>query len=113
MDLFDIAVARKLSSGGGGGGGSSDFSTATMTISGFPSGISGGVFIGGFVEIEDDTLMPIGNNIHYSNGTYVVVLYQGTGYVYCSDSITVSGDAEYDGEEMITATGDFTISPLS
>ena len=24
MDLFDIAVARKLSSGGGGGGGSSD-----------------------------------------------------------------------------------------
>lgn len=30
-DLFDIAVARKLS-GGGGGGGSSDFSTAQVTI---------------------------------------------------------------------------------
>ena len=25
MDLYDVAVARKLSSGGGGGGGSSDF----------------------------------------------------------------------------------------
>lgn len=32
MDLFDIAVARKLSGGGGGGGGS-DFSTATVTMS--------------------------------------------------------------------------------
>ena len=31
MDLYDIAVARKLS-GGGGGGGSSDFSTAQVTI---------------------------------------------------------------------------------
>ena len=31
MDLFDIAVARKLSGGGGGGGG--DFDTATVTFS--------------------------------------------------------------------------------
>ena len=32
MDLYDIAIARKLSSGGGGGGESSDFSTATVTL---------------------------------------------------------------------------------
>ena len=32
MDLYDVAVARKLSSGGGGGGGSSDFSTAEVTV---------------------------------------------------------------------------------
>jgi len=34
MDLFDIAIARKLAggSGGGGGGGSSDFTTAQVTI---------------------------------------------------------------------------------
>ena len=32
MDLYDIAIARKLSGGGGGGGGSSDFSTAEVTI---------------------------------------------------------------------------------
>lgn len=32
MDLLDIAIAKKLSSGGGGGGGSSDFSTATVTV---------------------------------------------------------------------------------
>ena len=32
MDLFDIAIARKLSGGSGGGGGSSDFSTAEVTI---------------------------------------------------------------------------------
>ena len=31
MDLYDIAIARKLS-GSGGGGGSSDFSTAEVTI---------------------------------------------------------------------------------
>ena len=31
MDLYDIAVARKLSSGGGGGG-SSDFYTAEVTL---------------------------------------------------------------------------------
>lgn len=31
MDLFDIAIAKKLS-GGGGGGGSSDFSTAKVTF---------------------------------------------------------------------------------
>lgn len=94
------------------GGGSSDFSTATMTISGFPSGVGGGVGICGFVEIDDGALKPISLSINYQNGTYVVVLYQGMSYVYCSDSITVSGDAEYDGEEIITATGDFTISPL-
>lgn len=93
--------------------GSSDFSTAQMTISGFPSGFDGGVKIGGFAEIEDGALMFISDINSFPNGTYVVVLYQGTTQVTCFDSITVSGDAEYDGEEIITATGDFTISPLS
>lgn len=32
MNLYDIAVAKKLSGGSGGGGGSSDFSTATVTV---------------------------------------------------------------------------------
>lgn len=113
----DIITAVKLNNIEQGianaGGGSSDFSTATMTISGFPSGFGGGVSIGGFAEIEDDTFIPVGDESNYQNGTYVVVLYQGTAYVNCFDSITVSGDAEYDGEGMITATGDFTISPLS
>ena len=113
----DIITATKLNNIEQGianaGGGSSDFSTATMTISGFPSGLGGGVDIGWFVEIKDGEIMPVGEMSAYQNGTYVVVLYQGTGYVSCYSSITVSGDAEYDGEEVITVTGDFTISPLS
>lgn len=32
MDLYDIAVARKLSGGSGGGGGSSDFEQITVTF---------------------------------------------------------------------------------
>lgn len=106
------ALEQAVAAGGGGGGG--DFSTVSMTISGFPSGFGGGVSIGGFVGIEDDMLMPVADESNYQNGEYDMVLYQGTGYVYCYESIIVSGDAEYDGNEgIITVTGDFTISPSS
>lgn len=40
MDLFDIAIARKLSGGGGGGGGSSDSITVTMSYTSDPDGLS-------------------------------------------------------------------------
>lgn len=70
MDLYDIAVARKLS-GGGGGGGSSDFSTAEVTINGMPP------FIADVATLTDDGLRAscfkgIGD------GTITVVLYKGS-----------------------------------
>lgn len=54
-DLFDVVVARKLSSGGGG---SSDFSTATVTVAYSPSSSGGGASQGlkvyGLINIADE-----------------------------------------------------------
>ena len=122
MDLFDIAVARKLSSGGGGGGGSSDFSTAEVTIYG-----------GGIVEesCPEIYLMCIneGNefvahiNLEDSETTVSAVLYKGeqedvfmfdrTGNIPTSSDITLTGDIDFyekDGEELIIITGAGTIT---
>ena len=101
MDLYDVAVARKLSSGGGGGGGSSDFSTALLTVTG---------------SSEVEFICPVTNGDIadtriYEAGTYEVILYKGSAYfyVYEGNIASVSGNIEQSGKRYII-TGDCTIT---
>lgn len=104
MNLYDIAIARKLS---GGGGGSSDFSTAevTITLSGsqpmimLPHTTEMGAFEGSFGLVQN-------------NGTYSVILYKGLALGLPNNpSIqpTLSGDITVvDGMLLITGNGTIT-----
>ena len=125
MDLFDIAVAKKLAGGGGGGGGgSSDFSTATVTITlndgtkeyleyynpiyweadeydeGFPA----------LASVNMDAVAPHATNV------VPIILYKGYGLMIFADPIknstTLSGDCEFPGEygNMLLIWGDCTIT---
>lgn len=103
MDLYDVAVARKLSSGGGGGGGSSDFSTATVTIT-MPAVPYDAILIP-FLTIEDDELMNQ-QTISPTEPTTIsleVVLYKG----YCAGTLSYE-DAGTDITNL-SATGDISV----
>lgn len=106
MDLYDIAIAKKLSgSGGGGGGGSSDFSTANITVTANEPLISLGAFI---VNDEMVSLLEMD-----TSGTIQAVLYKGECHAsYEGEStISVSGDITYnDFQFVITGDGTITIS---
>lgn len=129
-DLFDIAVARKLS--GGSGGGSSDFSTAQVTlsanaedtyiqISSVVLDIVSRIFVPPY-PISDPLYYPLGYDTDASLGeTLTVVLYQGAGYAtfyaYHEETVSVSGSAtieQYIVEDIpmyfIIITGDCTIT---
>lgn len=106
MDLFDIAVARKLS--GGGGGGDSDFSTAQMTVTGntpiwapIP-----------FVDPWGDSclLSSDSTNMTLDVGIYTVPLYKGVLVVYASHLMgaSVEGNAEME-DGILYIFGDFSI----
>lgn len=104
MNLYDIAVARKLS-GGGGGGGSSDFSTATVTLN---------------IDTECEMTAPI------YNGSYIMSKYVFTNYsevpivlapqgtlilIDTSGTISVSGNIISAGSDGVYGvTGDCTIT---
>lgn len=119
MDLFDIAVARKLAggSGGGGGGGDSDFSTAQMTI----ANSSGAPFIGNGCQFDDEYGAFA---IIYSEGNDVIslILYKGSSYIVLNNSISknvvaLSGDIEGIDDDFrperyigFIVTGDCTIT---
>ena len=110
-DLFDIAIARKLSDGGGGG--SSDFSTATVTIDSQSGGLVGKLVYGMMTPYfaysalasawgGDPTEIPI-------------ILYQGQIMLVKDDATlaisSVSGNINYDsGEDLYIITGDCTIT---
>ena len=106
MDLYDIAVARKLSSGGGGGG-SSDFSTAEVTITGnnvdtcLPFCIDQGDMTALFVVRQT-----------YFPGTYEIALWKGAALIeiYNNATIETSGDIEDMSGGMYLITGDCTIT---
>ena len=108
MDLYDIAVARKLSGGsGGGGGGSSDFSTAEVTVT-----ISNNqLYVPYVYDDENFTLL---NAVIRESGTYNIALYKGIAFGSLYDTsaeITVTGDIEADeGDFYITGNGTITIS---
>ena len=110
MDLFDIAVARKLSSGGGGGGGSSDFSTAEVVVQ-----ITDGLVITAPYICEGEELLDTfisesdTYNIIIPNGSGTVAVLIDSGIVH--NTPVVSGDIEYANNSfLITGNGTITIS---
>ena len=112
MDLYDIAVARKLSSGGGGGGGSSDFSTATVTfnVSG-TSQVNAPFILTAPLDPPIDYIDPMGSKL--SAGEYDIVLYKGIALLMCNDltvSGTASGAIEHLAGDVYKVTGDCTIT---
>ena len=112
MDLYDVAVARKLSSGVGGGGGSSDFSTAEVTIVG-GQGLGSEVVLPIITEMAFGDYTGIVSTELFESGIQTVVLYQGHAYadgVYIS---SVSGNATLTDEgklKLLDITGDCTIT---
>ena len=114
MDLFDIAVARKLSSGGGGGG-SSDFSMANVTVTNSTPAME---WIGVINPIDEADSHALGVDFEIIQGTneFQCVLYKGLGWIDMLTfsqhglTITVSGNATYNGEGQIDVTGDCTIT---
>lgn len=115
-DLFDIAVARKLS--GGGGGGSSDFSTATVTL--VDSGGLGATLYGAFYYESEPPFVLDPHTTAYAytdQGTVEIVLYKGSALIDANDvtdqgaTFTVSGNASaLTPMPMINVTGDCTIT---
>lgn len=109
MDLFDIAVARKLSGGGGGGGGGdSDFSTATAVIS---NKYSVSCEIPACDE-NGDGCYAISNLMgDLDSASFTIPLYKGKALVFFnSENITTTGDIEDDGDGYYFITGDCTIT---
>ena len=113
MNLFDIAVAKKLAGGGGGGGGGdSDFSTAEVEIR--DQGVGGYTL---FLPIVSEAFGPFPDMIDATRpidaGNYIVPLYKGELDVAIEleegMSVNTSGFAEYDGG-IIIITGDCTIT---
>lgn len=106
-DLFDIVVARKLS--GGGGGGSSDFSTATVTVI---NNTNAPVPVYAPLATEYGEYKFSDSSAHVAPGTEIlnVILYFGEGVIVITNgNVSISGDAELEGSEIII-TGDCTIT---
>ena len=111
MDLFELAVAKKLAGGGGGGGGgSSDFSTAELSVD-----ISGnaGVAIPSLFNIGDQ-IIAVSMTINRS-GTYTFIMYKGSCGIslLSANNYTVNGNATDMGGGSVLATGDCTITITS
>lgn len=109
MNLYDIAIAKKLS-GGGGGGGSSDFSTAQVTVV-----ASGMLAIRLPYIVEEDGIAGIIDNGIGEAGTYTVPMYKnlvaGDVGELSQFTVTTTGSAEFNQEaNMIFVTGDCTIT---
>lgn len=121
MDLFDIAVARKLSGGsGGGGGGDSDFSTAQVTVTTTLSAVdldqctccieSGELGEGSPSAIGDISSLYGGQDASTTK-TYNVPLYKG-GCIWSisNTNVSISGDIVNIFGPMYYITGDCTIT---
>lgn len=125
MDLFDIAVARKLA-GGGGGGGSSDFSKAIVNVIGndktidfLPNTLESDDVIAvcvvdwGLTTIEDDMHFNVDNTLaetfYILNNNYITAV----SYDAPTQNYSVTGNAEvlsYSGTNLVKIYGDCTIT---
>ena len=103
MDLYDIAVARKLSSGGGGG--SSDFSTAEVTF----YSTSGQYSVFGQTVGADGTTItiPLLDTVMAGTKAFVMTADLYTGGI--TDFIGATGDVTV-GANSIMITGDGTLT---
>ena len=111
MDLYDVAVARKLSSGGGGG--SSDFSTATITAEG--SGLT--VFTGATIDEDGLATSSFIRLVIPLSPTGTVILYKGKAFLELAEGVSKptipagENNIYYDNEiGMYVVTGDCTIT---
>ena len=117
MNLYDIAIARKLS-GGGGGGGSSDFTTATVTIANNTNKIIICYCPSLFEVDEYDTGFPalIANAeqdaYSMSSEIFSAPLYKGSCLLRFDDEVTatITGSATQMNSMEIIVTGDCTIT---
>ena len=114
MDLYDIAIAKKLSSGGGGG--SSDFSTAEVTL--INSSERDSYYSIAFLSVDSE------NGCYYeftrhveTELTLTVPLYKGKAKLPFSidlitedEPITTGGVSIDEGYDYIIITGDGTFS---
>ena len=112
IDLYELAIARKLSGGGGGGGGSSDFSTAKLwlvTTGSSPDG-GGGANIN---AINNDRIIPVDDFDSFLSACPLdVVLYKGHAIGTANaENMSVSGDATWDSDTgSIDIFGECTIT---
>lgn len=110
MNLYDIAIARKLS----GGGGSSDFSTATVTVvnnGATPSTL----YMPYIVTGEGEDIRATTELFLMDNDTtqVSVILYKGTGDLIFPDGdsgVVITGSAEKIDDSYYFITGDCTIT---
>lgn len=112
MDLFDIAVAKKLSGGGGGGGGSSDFSTAQVTVIN-ETNQSVGMQIAYAMDVEGFASFSAGETSFEPSATTALeaILYKGKSYATVGiGTISATGNAETLAEREALITGDCTIT---
>ena len=114
MDLYDVAVARKLSSGGGGG--SSDFSTAEVTFSIAKNTVDGMAIpmLLDFGVFESLTVQIIDYNSRVSE-TLTLPLYKGHLVLggISSGNVLTTGSVEYMSDTTsitFIITGDCTIT---
>ena len=117
MNVYDIAIARALSSGGGGGGGS-DFTTAKVTV--VNSDIN--CIFAFCYDVPPEYGLPVSGMIYNVNGPLEdglynvpldVPLYKGgaiAGFNVRNGSVSVSGNAIELGDDMCIITGDCTVT---
>ena len=110
MDLYDIAIARKLSSGGGGGG-SSDFSTAEVTFTAI--GVYEDVAFG-IPSISDNKLTTLTEIVLDDGETMTVEVPLYKGYCICASPMIVfsnaTGSVSIGEMGILTITGDGGVS---
>lgn len=112
MDLYDIAIAKKLA-GGGGGGGSSDFSTAEVTVINNSEDV-----VALLTPLIDDEVLASEVNIFPNSSISVdVVLYNGVKddvFVVVNETVivpsSISGDIVDAGDGFLVISGDGTIT---
>ena len=114
MNIYDIAIARALSSGGGGGG-SSDFTTAEVTLSDSRINCS----IAFCMDFPPEYGLPIPGTVMIipsgfpSSDIVKVPLYKGGAvaiFTTNNGTISTSGDIMTMGNDMYLITGDCTVS---
>ena len=113
MDLYDVAVARKLSSGGGGG--SSDFSTAEVTVTDQRISCTFALYVDLPPEIglPADGAITVVRSEPVEAGVANVPLYKGGAlaiFTTNAGTIITSGDITELGEGTYFITGDCTIT---
>ena len=121
MDLYDIAIARKLSGGSGGGGGSSDLSSAEVTLIPALENAQVSLYDPGFEEepwgyhcfhIETGQLVA-GGPTAFGEPVTITLYYTGESLTLQVSTTYVSstGDVVYNSDDnTVTITGDCSIT---